>query len=60
MGDIGQVPPAYRVPPGKPAGGTGQGSNAPQRKPATGDQKSGGGRQHRKKRDDDTHIDEYA
>jgi len=60
MGDIGQVPPAYRVPPSKPASGAGQGSNAPQRKPATGERKSDGRRQHRKKDGDDAHIDEYA
>ena len=59
MGDIGQVPPAYRVPASKPAGGNGQGSKAPQRKPAAGDRTHGGRRQPGKK-NDDAHIDEYA
>lgn len=58
MGDVGQLPPAYRVPPSKPASGSGQ--QAPQRKPATGDRQSDPRQQRRKKPGDDAHIDEYA
>jgi len=59
MVEIEQLPPAYRVPPGRPAAGSGRGTGGAQRKPRDDD------RQHeqqsqRKKDDDASHIDEYA
>lgn len=60
MGDIGQLPPAYRVPPASPTPGGGKGSQAPQRKPATGDRHPDKRRQRKKDDDDAQHIDEYA
>lgn len=60
MGEIGQLPPLSRIPPCTPTSGTGQGNEAPKRKPATEDRQPDDGRQQRKKNDDDAHIDEYA
>jgi hypothetical protein len=59
MAEIGQLPPAYRVPPSRPATGSGQDKGAPQRKPRDAEQR----REHpprRKDGGDVSHIDEYA
>ena len=60
MPEIGQLPPAYRVPPAQPGKGAGQGGRAPKRKP---DRERPPADRHspRKPRDDDPPgIDEYA
>lgn len=60
MGEIEKLPPAYRIPPTRAPVGSGNGNQAPQRKPATGDQEPG--QQRRRKQDDGDadHVDEYA
>ena len=60
MAEIGQLPPAYRIPPTRPAAGTGQGSEAPQRKQESGNRHREERRQRKKDDDDSGHIDEYA
>jgi hypothetical protein len=59
MGEIGHVPPPYRIPPARPVNGGGAGSQAPTRKPATGDRHPDQ-RRRQKKDDDRPHVDEYA
>jgi hypothetical protein len=60
MGEIGNLPPADRIPPTRPTGGSSSGNQAPKRKPATGDRHPD--RQRRRKQGDDdvAHVDEYA
>jgi hypothetical protein len=59
MGEIGHLPPANPILPTRPADGSGSSSQAPRRKPATGDRQSD--QQQRRKKDDDApHVDEYA
>jgi|GEM_PF-1151330 len=60
MGEIGNLPPAYRIPPTRPGAGNGHSSHAPKRKPATGDRQSDQQRRRKKPDDDASHIDEYA
>ncbi|MFQ5643414.1 MAG: hypothetical protein ACE5FQ_06920 [Thiogranum sp.] len=60
MAEIGQLPPAYRVPPGFPGKGPGDGKQAPQRKPDS-ERRQSDPHPRRRKQDDDEHgIDEYA
>ena len=59
MVEIEQLPPAHRVPPSRPAAGSGQGKEAPQRKPRDDGQQYEQPRQ-RKKDDDASRIDDYA
>ncbi len=60
MAEIGQLPPAYRVPPGHPAKGTGEGDRAPRRKPERERRQPDQRRQRRDDNDDGSGIDEYA
>jgi hypothetical protein len=60
MGEIDKLPPAYQVPPARPATGGGSGNQAPQRKPATGDRQQQERRRRKPHQDDSTHVDEYA
>ena len=60
MAQIGHLPPAYRIPPTRPGSGAGEGSQAPQHKPESGDQHSDRRRQQQDRDDDASHIDEYA
>ena len=60
MAEVGRLPPAYRIPPSQPSAGTGQGSEAPRRKPKTDDRQREKQRQRKKDGDDASHIDEYA
>jgi hypothetical protein len=60
MAEIGQLPPAYRVPPARPASGSGQGNQAPQRKPKNEDRQPDQRRQPRKDDDAESSIDEYV
>lgn len=58
MGDIGSLPPAYRILPGQPGSRPGESNKAPPRKPdAERDNK-----QEKRKpgKDDKSRIDEYA
>lgn len=59
MAEIEPLPPAYRVPPGRPTTGSGQGKGGAQRKPRDDDRQYEQQRQ-RRKDDDASHIDEYA
>jgi len=59
MAEIGPLRPANRVPPSRPAAGSGQGKEAPQRKPRDDGQQHEQPRQ-RKKDDDTSRIDDYA
>jgi hypothetical protein len=60
MGEIENLPPAYRIPPTRPpAGGSGD-NQAPQRKPATGDRHPDQRRRRKPDDDDAPHVDEYA
>jgi hypothetical protein len=59
MAEIEQLTPAYRVPPSRPAAGSGQGKEAPQRKPRDDDRQHEQQRQ-RKRDDDASRIDEYV
>jgi len=59
MAEIEPLPPAHRVPPGRPATGSGQGKEAPRRKPGDADRQHEHQRQ-RKRDDDASRIDEYA
>lgn len=59
MGEIGELPPPYRIPPTRPATGGGAGNRAPKRKPATGERQPDR-RDPRRKHDDNSHVDEYA
>lgn len=58
MGDIGSVPPAYRILPGEPSARPGKGNKAPQHKPDADREDRQNKRKPRK--DDGAHIDEYA
>jgi len=60
MAQIGQLPPVYRIPPSRPGSAPGESSQAPQRKPESGDQHSDRRRQQPDHDDDVSHIDEYA
>ncbi len=61
MSDIGQLPPALRVPPSLPGKGVGHGDPAPQRKPDKEQQRQQEQRRKRRQDDDDVPtIDEYA
>ncbi|HHJ16467.1 MAG TPA: hypothetical protein ENJ80_07195 [Gammaproteobacteria bacterium] len=60
MSDIGQLPPASRVPPGLPGKGVGQDDKAPQRKPDKEQQRQQERRRKRGQDDDAPIIDEYA
>jgi len=62
MPDIGQLPPAWRVPPGLPGKGIGQGNKAPPRKPENDEQQRQQERRRKRGQDDDDApiIDEYA
>jgi hypothetical protein len=60
MGDIGQLPTTYRLPVIRPATGSGQGSEAPKRKPSADGREQERRRRQPNKDDDATHIDEYA
>ena len=60
MAEIGQLPPAYRIPPSRPSTGTGEGNQAPQRKPESEGRLQDKRRQRKKDDDDTSHIDEYA
>jgi len=60
MAQIGQLPPVYRIPPSRPGSGPGEGSQAPQRKPDSGDREPDGRRQQQEHDDDASRIDEYA
>lgn len=58
MGDIGNLPPVYRILPGQPGSRPGEGNKAPQRKP---DADREGNKDKRKPpKDDGSRIDEYA
>ncbi len=58
MGDIGSLPPAYRILPGQPGARPGEGNKAPQRKPDSEHKDRKDKRKPRK--DDGSQIDEYA
>jgi len=59
MAEIEPLHPARRVPPSRPATGSGEGKEAPRRKPGDADRQHEHQRQ--QKRDDDaSRIDEYA
>ncbi len=58
MGDIGSLPPAYRILPGRPGARPGQGNRAPRRKP--GSDRDPQPKKRHPGRDDKPHIDEYA
>ncbi len=60
MGQIGQLPPTYRVPPSRPSSGAGESNQAPARKPESGDRQQDERRQRKDRHDDASHIDEYA
>ena len=60
MAQIGQLPPAYRIPPTRPGSGAGEGNKAPQRKPQSGERNPDRRRQRKDRGDDSSHIDEYA
>ena len=60
MAQIGQLPPAYRIPPPRPGSGAGEGTKAPQRKPESGEHSPDRSRQRKDRGDDSSHIDEYA
>lgn len=61
MGEIGQLPPAYRITPSNPAAGSGKGNQAPQRKPQSGERETDPRRRRKQDDEDDAnHIDEYA
>ncbi len=60
MGQIRHLPPAYRIPPSRPASGAGENTQAPQRKPESGERDPDQRRQRREQDDDCSHIDEYA
>jgi len=60
MAEIEHLPPAYRIPPTLPGSRSGQGSEAPQRKPGSGQGKQEKRRQRKKDNDDGLHIDEYV
>lgn len=59
MAEVEPLPPAYRVPRGRPATGNGQGKGDAQRKPGDADRQHEQQRRHRKD-DDASRIDEYA
>ncbi|HHJ13650.1 MAG TPA: hypothetical protein ENJ79_04640 [Gammaproteobacteria bacterium] len=59
MVDIGNLPPAWRILPGQPGQRPGQGNRAPARKPS-GEQDSAREQRKQRRRDGDSHIDEYA
>ena len=58
MGDIGSLPPVYRILPGQPGSRPGEGNKAPQRKPDSDRESKQDKRKPRK--DDGSKIDEYA
>ena len=58
MGDIGSLPPAYRILPGQPGSRPGEGNKAPLRKPDNENRQQQDKRKPRK--DDGSTIDEYA
>jgi len=60
MAEIGQIPPAGRVPPSHPGKGAGEGDRAPQRKPDSERRQPDQHRQRRKPDDHESGIDEYA
>jgi hypothetical protein len=60
MGEIGNLPPVYRIPSTRPSPGNGDGNQAPQRKPATGDRHPDRQRRRKPDEDDANHVDEYA
>jgi len=59
MVEIEPLPATHRVPPSRPATGSGQGKEAPRRKPGDDDRQHEQQRQ-RKRDDDASRIDEYA
>ncbi len=60
MADIGQLPPAHRVPPSRPTTGSGQREEAPQRKKPKSDDPRHDQQRQRKPDDQASRIDEYA
>jgi len=58
MGDIGSLPPAYRILPGQPGSRSGESSKAPQRKPD--EERREQHKQPKPRKDDGAKIDEYA
>jgi len=60
MAQIGQLPPAYRIPPTRPGSSAGEGNKAPERKPESGEHNPDRRRQRKDRDDDPSHIDEYA
>jgi len=60
MAEIGQLPPAYRVPPGYPGKGVGGGRPAPKRKPDDEHRQPDPHSRRKKHDDDEPGIDEYA
>ncbi|MCO6412098.1 MAG: hypothetical protein J5I92_05075 [Thiogranum sp.] len=60
MAEIERLPPPYRIPPARPGTGPGEGNQAPQRKPPSGENEQDRRRRRRKGDDDTHHIDEYV
>jgi len=60
MAEIGQLPPATRVPPSHPGKGAGEGNRAPKRKPDNERRDPDQRRQRGNKDNDGSGIDEYA
>ena len=60
MAQIGQLPPAYRIPPTRPGSGAGESSRAPQRRPKPGEENPDQRRQRRDQDEEASRIDEYA
>jgi hypothetical protein len=60
MAEIEKLPPAYRIPPTRPGAGPGEGNQAPQRKPQSGEKRDDRRRQRKKHDNDKRHIDEYV
>ena len=60
MAQIGQLPPAYRIPPTRPGSGAGESGRAPQRKPRPGERNPDQPRRRRDQDDKASRIDEYA
>ena len=60
MGEIEKLPPAYRIPPTRAPVGSGNGKQAPQRKPATDNREPDQRRRRQPDDEDPAHVDEYA
>ena len=60
MAEIGNLSPSWRIVPTRPSTGSGQGDQAPRRKPDAEQQERERRRREQDADDGETHIDEYA